>query len=101
MLLHLRPKPPCLKGQEAGARVPRCSREDAMTELAAESRPHEHLGFVGFIGLGIMGAPMVRNLVGAGFAVVAWNRSPERLEAAVADGAERGASPADVASRAE
>ncbi|MPZ99561.1 MAG: NAD-binding protein [Dehalococcoidia bacterium] len=56
---------------------------------------------VGFIGLGIMGAPMARNLRQAGFEVVAWNRSPERLDAAVADGALRGESPADVARRAE
>ena len=56
---------------------------------------------VGFIGLGIMGAPMARNLMQAGFEVVAWNRSPERLDAAVADGAVRGESPADVARRAE
>jgi len=55
---------------------------------------------IGFIGLGIMGAPMVRNLLGAGFEVVAWNRSPDRLDAAVEAGAERGTSPRDVASRA-
>ncbi|MBM3140456.1 MAG: hypothetical protein FJZ92_09720, partial [Chloroflexi bacterium] len=37
---------------------------------------------VGFIGLGIMGAPMTRNLLRAGHAVVAWNRSPAPLDAA-------------------
>jgi 3-hydroxyisobutyrate dehydrogenase len=56
---------------------------------------------IGFIGLGIMGAPMVRNLLGAGFEVVAWNRSPARLDAAVHEGAERGASAADVAARGD
>ena len=56
---------------------------------------------IGFIGLGIMGAPMVRNLLRAGHELVAWNRSPARLDAAVADGAERGASPADVAKRSD
>ena len=54
-----------------------------MTEPAAELSPRER---VGFIGLGIMGAPMVRNLLRAGFEVVAWNRSPGRLEAAVEAG---------------
>ena len=56
---------------------------------------------VGWIGLGIMGAPMARNLLRAGHDVVAWNRSAERLDAAVAAGAQRGASPADVASRSD
>ena len=56
---------------------------------------------IGFIGLGIMGAPMARNLIEAGHPVVAWNRSAGRLEAAVEAGAERGASPADVSARSE
>ena len=56
---------------------------------------------IGFIGLGIMGAPMVRNLLGAGFEVVAWNRSAGRLDAAVEAGAERGKSPANVAGRTD
>ena len=56
---------------------------------------------VGFIGLGIMGLPMTRNLLKAGFDVVAWNRSAARVDAAVEAGAQRGASPADVASRAD
>ncbi|MEZ4502085.1 MAG: NAD(P)-binding domain-containing protein [Dehalococcoidia bacterium] len=56
---------------------------------------------VGFIGLGIMGAPMVRNLLQAGFEVVAFNRSAARLGAAVEAGAERGESAADVASRSD
>jgi 3-hydroxyisobutyrate dehydrogenase len=56
---------------------------------------------VGWIGLGIMGAPMARNLLSAGYDVVAWNRSAERLEAAVAAGAQRGTSPADVAARSD
>lgn len=44
---------------------------------------------------------MARNLLRAGFEVVGWNRSPARLDAAVADGALRGASPADVAARSD
>jgi 3-hydroxyisobutyrate dehydrogenase len=56
---------------------------------------------VGFIGLGIMGAPMARNLMAAGHHVVAWNRSPGPLDALAAAGAERAASPADLASRAD
>jgi len=56
---------------------------------------------IGFIGLGIMGAPMTRNLIGAGVEVVAWTRSPARLESAVAGGALHGESPADVARRSD
>src|SRR5258708_34312047 len=41
---------------------------------------------IGFIGLGIMGAPMAANLVKAGFAVTGYNRSPARVEQLVAAG---------------
>lgn len=33
-------------------------------------------GHVGFVGLGLMGAPMAANLVRAGWRVIGWNRSP-------------------------
>jgi 3-hydroxyisobutyrate dehydrogenase-like beta-hydroxyacid dehydrogenase len=33
---------------------------------------------VGFVGLGRMGAPMVRNLAGAGYDLVLWNRSSDK-----------------------
>ena len=56
---------------------------------------------VGFVGLGIMGRPMLRNLLKAGHTVVAYGRTPAKLDAAVADGAQRGASNADVGARAE
>jgi 3-hydroxyisobutyrate dehydrogenase len=56
---------------------------------------------VGFIGLGIMGAPMVRNLLGAGFEVRVWNRTVARSEEAATHGASIGASPADVAANSD
>jgi 3-hydroxyisobutyrate dehydrogenase-like beta-hydroxyacid dehydrogenase len=34
----------------------------------------------GFVGLGLMGAPMAENLLKAGWAVTAWNRSPAALD---------------------
>jgi 2-hydroxy-3-oxopropionate reductase len=55
---------------------------------------------VGFVGLGIMGRPMLRNLLKAGYTVVGYDRTGEKLDAAVADGAQRGASNADVGARA-
>ncbi len=54
---------------------------------------------VGFVGLGIMGRPMLRNLLKAGHTVVAYSRSAAKLDAVVADGAQRGASNADVGER--
>jgi 3-hydroxyisobutyrate dehydrogenase len=35
---------------------------------------------IAFLGTGVMGQPMARNLANAGFAVHAWNRSPEKAE---------------------
>jgi 2-hydroxy-3-oxopropionate reductase len=52
---------------------------------------------LGFIGLGIMGAPMARQLLTAGFPLTVHSRSPEPVDELVSDGAERAASPADVA----
>jgi 3-hydroxyisobutyrate dehydrogenase-like beta-hydroxyacid dehydrogenase len=54
---------------------------------------------VGFIGLGIMGLPMAKNLLAAGFSVVAFNRSAAKVDLLVEAGAERGGSPGDVAAR--
>jgi 2-hydroxy-3-oxopropionate reductase len=56
---------------------------------------------IGFIGLGIMGKPMVRNLHKAGQQLVVYDRHPERIEATIADGIEGGSSLADVASKTD
>jgi 2-hydroxy-3-oxopropionate reductase len=50
----------------------------------------------GFVGLGLMGAPMAANLLNAGWAVGAWNRSPAALEAFEALGGSRVAAVADL-----
>jgi 2-hydroxy-3-oxopropionate reductase len=52
---------------------------------------------IGFIGLGIMGLPMAHNLLKAGYAVCALNRSPGRVATIVERGATTAASPAAVA----
>ena len=52
---------------------------------------------VGFIGLGLMGKPMARNLLKAGFPVTVWNRTASRAEDLVKEGAKLGASPAVTA----
>jgi 3-hydroxyisobutyrate dehydrogenase-like beta-hydroxyacid dehydrogenase len=56
---------------------------------------------IAFLGTGLMGAPMVRNLLGHGFAVTVWNRSADKAQALVADGAEFAASPAEAAANAD
>jgi 2-hydroxy-3-oxopropionate reductase len=56
---------------------------------------------IGFLGLGVMGAPMARNLLAADLEVVGWNRSPAPLEALVEAGARAAESPAAVASEAD
>jgi 3-hydroxyisobutyrate dehydrogenase len=56
---------------------------------------------VGFIGLGIMGQGMARNLLKAGFQVRVWNRTASRADDLVNEGAERGESPADVAANSD
>ena len=47
---------------------------------------------VGFLGLGIMGEPMARNLSAAGYPLVAWNRTPGKAEALAAGCAAGGGS---------
>jgi len=56
---------------------------------------------VGFIGLGIMGRPMARHLVDAGFSLAVHSRSPGPVDELVAAGAQSRASPADVAAGAD
>jgi 2-hydroxy-3-oxopropionate reductase len=64
--------------------------------MASEQRPS-----IGFIGLGIMGQPMVRNLLRAGYRVVVRDVIAAPVEALVAEGAESGGSPRDVAERTD
>jgi 3-hydroxyisobutyrate dehydrogenase len=56
---------------------------------------------IGFLGLGLMGTPMARRLLGAGHDVAVWNRTPEKAEALTADGAEVAATPAEAAAGRE
>jgi 2-hydroxy-3-oxopropionate reductase len=56
---------------------------------------------IGFIGLGIMGKPMAKNLIKAGYNVVVYDRNKNKRDEVVAAGAEEGLSPKDVAARTE
>jgi len=56
---------------------------------------------IGFIGLGIMGKPMCKNLLKAGYEVVAYDIVGAAVDEVVACGATRGADNADVASKSD
>ena len=56
---------------------------------------------VGFVGLGIMGQGMTRNLLKAGYSVRVWNRTASRMDPLVEAGASAAASPADVAANCD
>ena len=52
---------------------------------------------IGFVGLGIMGRPMARNLIREGYDLVVFNRSPQKAEELRREGADAADSPAEVA----
>lgn len=56
---------------------------------------------IGFIGLGIMGKPMSKNLLKAGYQLVVMNRSREAVEEVVAAGATAANSPREVAEQSD
>ena len=56
---------------------------------------------VGLIGLGLMGRPMGRNLLEAGFPLVVWNRTKERADDLVREGAKFAANPRETATQAD
>jgi 2-hydroxy-3-oxopropionate reductase len=55
---------------------------------------------VGFVGLGVMGRPMARNLLRAGHRLVGWNRSPGPAAELAAAGATVARTPAELAAAA-
>lgn len=56
---------------------------------------------VGYIGLGLMGKSMARNILKAGFPLVVHNRSRGAVKELVAEGAQEAFTPAEVASRVD
>ncbi|MBO0367984.1 NAD(P)-dependent oxidoreductase [Pseudomonas putida] len=51
---------------------------------------------LGFAGIGLMGLPMCRRLLAAGYPLTIWNRSPHKCAELVAAGARLAASPAEL-----
>ncbi len=56
---------------------------------------------VGYIGLGIMGKPIARNILRAGFPLVVHNRSQASVDQLVSEGAQSASTPAEVAKRVD
>jgi 2-hydroxy-3-oxopropionate reductase len=56
---------------------------------------------VGLIGLGLMGKPMGRNLLKAGFPLIVWNRTAARADDLVREGAKFAANPRETASQSD
>lgn len=56
---------------------------------------------IGFIGLGIMGKPMSKNLVKAGYDLVVFDHDVKKMDEVAAEGAAKGSSTADVAGQCE
>jgi 2-hydroxy-3-oxopropionate reductase len=56
---------------------------------------------IGFFGTGIMGGPMARRLLRAGYAVSVWNRTPQKYAELLAEGASAPGSPAHVAAASD
>lgn len=59
------------------------------------------MGKIGFIGLGIMGKPMSKNLIKAGYELVVYDIVKEAVAEVVAAGAEPAGSPREVAARCD
>ena len=72
-----------------------CELARAVAPAASYGTTMEHSENVGFLGLGIMGEPMARNLAAAGVPLVAWSRTPKPIP-----GVSLAARPADVFARA-
>src|SRR5262245_58944662 len=72
-----------------------------MVFVGADSRGVPMAQIIGFIGLGIMGRPMAKNLLKAGHQLVVHSRSRGPVDEPVGAGAKAATSPKDVASRSE
>ncbi len=59
------------------------------------------LPVIGFIGLGIMGKPMARNLIKAGYSLVVHNRSRPAVHELEREGVRVAGSPQEVAAQTE
>lgn len=64
--------------------------------MSSSDKPH-----IAFLGMGLMGAPMAKRLLDAGFAVSVWNRSPDKAQALIIFGARACESPEEAVRAAD
>lgn len=56
---------------------------------------------IGFIGLGVMGKPMAKRLLEAGYPLTVWNRTRSKMESLISAGAKGADSPKEVAEKSD
>ena len=61
------------------------------------SNSAEAIRTIGFLGVGLMGAPMARHLLSAGFRLQVWNRTRDKVDPLIDAGAVAAATPAEAA----
>ena len=76
-------------------------RGPALENLDDWNTRMERMETIAFIGLGIMGSPMARRLLAAGYPLTVWNRTASRAEPLRAEGATVAASPAEAVREAD
>jgi 2-hydroxy-3-oxopropionate reductase len=69
--------------------------------LAFENKEDKMTKRIGFIGLGLMGKPMARNLMKSGFDLIVHNRSRAAVDQLVSEGADPADSPKEAAAAAD
>ncbi|XP_046394181.1 putative oxidoreductase GLYR1 homolog [Ischnura elegans] len=74
---------------------------ERISKTLQEKKIHPSSLKFGFLGLGIMGSGMVKNLLNSGHSVIVWNRTPEKCKDFVKAGAEKGMTPSDVVQMAD
>jgi len=77
------------------------SKPSGSATAQKRSRPSRRRIKVGFIGQGLMGAPMAARLLAAGFRLQVWNRTAEKTREAAEAGATVAATPAAAAKGAD
>lgn len=88
-------------------RPPRYDPEIAMTDVTKISQNLKDKNIIptsmtiGFLGLGIMGSRVAKNILLSGHKLMVWNRTPSKCEQFNLAGAEVGPTPADVVQRSD
>ncbi|KXZ52284.1 hypothetical protein GPECTOR_10g916 [Gonium pectorale] len=80
--------------------APPCRSAQPLTCRASLTEAAPGKTVLGFVGIGIMGLAMTRNLLKMGYEVVVWNRNPDKCKPLADEGAKVASSPREVAAAA-